>query len=65
MITVNGRASEWREGMTVQSLLNEKKYTFKLMIVKINGNIIPKNQYADYQINDNDLVEAIHLMSGG
>lgn len=65
MITVNKRETEWHEGMTVQSLLDEKKYSFKLIIVKINGNVIPTKEYASYPIHDGDNVDVIHLISGG
>ncbi len=65
VITVNKRDSEWWEGMTVRSLLDAKKYSFKLIFVKINGKLVPRNEYDTYPIHDGDQVEAIHLMSGG
>ena len=65
MITLNKQKSEWHEGMTVQSLLDEKKYTFRMIVVKINGKVIPKKEYATYPIHDGDNVDAIHLISGG
>jgi sulfur carrier protein len=65
LITVNKRETEWHEGMTVQELLDMKNYTFKMIVVKVNGNVVPKKKYDTYEIHDGDNVDAIHLISGG
>lgn len=65
MIKVNGRDFEWREDMTVTSLLALKNYTFSKIIVKVNGVYIPKEHYAETPIQDGDEVKAIHLLAGG
>lgn len=51
--------------ITVEKLLELKKYSFRLRIVKINGRIIDRNSYAREIINDGDTVQVIYLMSGG
>lgn len=53
------------ESITVERLLDLKKYTFKLRIVKINGRIIDRDGYGEEVINDGDTVQVIYLMSGG
>ncbi|KAB3526760.1 sulfur carrier protein ThiS [Alkaliphilus serpentinus] len=65
MIKVNTKDFEWEEGLTVQRLLDKKKYTFTKIIVKINGNIINKEDYDSTIINDGDDVKVIHLLAGG
>jgi len=50
---------------SVQDLLNLKKYSFKLLVVKINGTLIPKTEYASATVKDGDDVMILHLMSGG
>lgn len=65
MIKVNGRDFEWEEGLTVEKLLEKKRYTFHRIIVKINGEIIPKEKYATTEIKDGDDVKAIHIFGGG
>ena len=65
MITVNGKETEWHEGMTVADLLKAKKYSFPLIIITINGNIVPKAKYPDTKIPDGAEVKANHLISGG
>lgn len=51
--------------MTVQDLLDRKKFTFKLIVVKINDKLIKRDQYDKAVIRDGDNVMVIHLVSGG
>jgi thiamine biosynthesis protein ThiS len=51
--------------MTIQQLLNAKKFTFKMLIIKVNGNIIKKDEYETTTIHEEDKVDVIHLISGG
>ena len=41
MIKVNGRDKEWEKNLTVDLLLEKCKYTFPLIMVKLNGKYIP------------------------
>jgi len=65
MIKVNGRDFEWEEGLTVEKLLEKKRYIFPKIIVKINGSLIKKEEWANTIINDGDDVKAIHVFAGG
>ncbi|WP_432666146.1 sulfur carrier protein ThiS [Wukongibacter baidiensis] len=65
MIKVNGRDFEWEEGLTIEKLLEKKRYTFPKIIVKINGVLIKKEQWGNTIINDGDDVKAIHIFAGG
>jgi thiamine biosynthesis protein ThiS len=51
--------------ITVSNLLELKRYTFKLRIVKINGRLLSRDSYDEEIINDGDDVQVIYLMSGG
>jgi thiamine biosynthesis protein ThiS len=53
------------ESITVEKLLELKRYTFRLRIVKINGRLIDRDSYGEEVINDGDTVQVIYLMSGG
>ena len=53
------------ESITVEKLLEMKRYTFRLRIVKVNGRIIDRDTYAREMIHDGDTVQVIYLMSGG
>ena len=65
MIKVNGRDKEWEKKLTVSLLLKKCKYTFPLIMVKINGKYIPKEEYKDTAIMDADDVQVIHSIAGG
>ena len=51
--------------VTVERLLELRKYTFRLGLVKINGRIIDRDSYVREMIHDGDTVQVIYLMSGG
>jgi sulfur carrier protein len=53
------------ESISVRELLSMMKFTFPLIIVKINGRLVKKEDYERVFIGDGDAVEAIHLISGG
>jgi thiamine biosynthesis protein ThiS len=65
MITVNGDALPWHEGMTVRDVLTARNYTFRMLVVRVNGTVIPKTSFDSAVIPDNALVDVIHLISGG
>jgi thiamine biosynthesis protein ThiS len=65
-ITLNNRKTNFEaEAITVTELFSQMKYNFPMIIVKINGRLIKKDQYDQISIQDGDNVEAIHLISGG
>ena len=64
-ITVNENIVEWHENLTVTELLKIMKYTFPMLIVKVDGEIVKKNQYGLFLIPEDADVKVIHLMSGG
>ncbi|MDR1965357.1 MAG: sulfur carrier protein ThiS [Synergistaceae bacterium] len=66
MIKVNGDELDWREGMTVQDVLDEKKFSFPLVSVWINGEPVQRRgEYAITPVPDGVEIEVIHMMSGG
>jgi sulfur carrier protein len=65
MIKVNGDPLEWRKGMTVQDILDAKKYKFPMLIVTIQGEHVTKEQYAATVVSDGADVKVIHMLSGG
>lgn len=65
-ITLNSEPMTVEGGsITVERLLELKKYTFRLRTVKINGRIIDRDRYGEEMIHDGDIVQVIYLMSGG
>jgi thiamine biosynthesis protein ThiS len=65
-ITLNNNP-EILEGdtLTVNQLLKLKNFTFKMLIIKINGTLVQKGDYETTAIRDGDDVSVLHLISGG
>jgi sulfur carrier protein len=51
--------------MSVRELLSVKNFTFKLLVIKINGTLIKKTDYETARIHEGDEVHVLHLISGG
>ncbi|MFZ2340134.1 MAG: sulfur carrier protein ThiS [Bacteroidales bacterium] len=65
-ILLNNREEEFEaDSMTVSSMLEIRKFTFRMRIVKINGELIPRDKYKSTLIHDGDNVQMLYLMSGG
>jgi sulfur carrier protein len=67
MVIILNNKSEFFEGeeLTVNELLKKKKFTFKMLIIKINGQLIKKSDYDTTFVKDADDVMVLHLISGG
>jgi thiamine biosynthesis protein ThiS len=53
------------DSMTVNELLKIKNFTFKMLVIKINGTLIKKTDYETAEIHEGDEVHVLHLISGG
>jgi len=51
--------------LTINELLKLKKYTFKMLVIKINGIMVKKTEYETATVKDGDDVMVLHLISGG
>lgn len=64
-ITVNGQQMDFRSGMTVLALLEDKGLNPATVVVELNGRIIPGDAFAEAQINDDDTLEILGFVGGG
>jgi thiamine biosynthesis protein ThiS len=64
-ITVNGRTVPWEEGMTVQRVLEVMNYTFRMLVIKVDGRLVKRHDYASSQVPRGAEVKVIHLVAGG
>ncbi|MCK5345942.1 MAG: sulfur carrier protein ThiS [Candidatus Heimdallarchaeota archaeon] len=64
-IVVNGKTVPYVHDETVSDLLKRIKYTFPLIIVKINGTLIRKKEYDHTFIPDRATIDVVHMISGG
>ncbi|HOW26262.1 MAG TPA: sulfur carrier protein ThiS [Bacteroidales bacterium] len=51
--------------LTINELLRYKNFTFRLLVIKINGKLIRKEEYDTAVVRDGDNVVVMHLVSGG
>jgi len=61
----NNPAVFTQPSLTVSQLLTERNYTFKMLVIKINGTLVKKSEYETAAIRDGDDVSVLHLISGG
>jgi sulfur carrier protein len=65
-ITLNNNPEHFeKETMTVSDLLSVKNFTFKMLVIKINDKLVPKDEYMQTLVKDGDEVMVLHLISGG
>lgn len=65
MIQVNGDPLEWTDGMTVRDILTLKRFTFPMLVITVNDQVVERRQYDSTQVPDGANVKVVHLMSGG
>ena len=65
-ILLNNREEIFEEEpLSVARMIELKKFSFRMRIIKINGALIPKERYETSLIRDGDNVQMLYLMSGG
>jgi sulfur carrier protein len=65
IILNNNPESFGTDKCTVNELLRLKNFTFKMLIIKINGKLVKKDEYDSVLVSDGDDVNILHLISGG
>ena len=65
MIEVNGRKIEWVKDETIKELLKRVRYTFPLVVVKINDKVVLRKNFTETKVPDNSKISVIHMISGG
>lgn len=61
----NNREIFEQDTLSVSQLLEVKHFTFKMLVIKINGKLIKKEEYHSTYISEGDDVMVLHLISGG
>lgn len=65
MILVNGKEVGYEEGMTVKRLLEKMNYTFPMIIVRVNGKLVNREEWETYEVPEGAKVQALHQIAGG
>lgn len=66
-IVINHTAEviENRDTITITELLQHKNFTYKMLIIKLNGNLVKREEGDSVIVSNGDNVQVIHLMTGG
>ena len=65
IILNNNKESFEADTLSITELLALKKFTFKMLIIKINGTLVKQENYSNTFIKEGDDVMVLHLISGG
>lgn len=66
MIRVNDKWDvAWREGITVDDVLEACDFTHHHIVVSVNGVLVPPADYATRTVADGDQVRVVHVIGGG
>lgn len=65
-ITLNAEDETWAEDkLTIRDILARKHWSFPLIIARLNGDLVEREDYATRIVRDGDALELYHLVSGG
>jgi thiamine biosynthesis protein ThiS len=65
-IILNNKEEELAgDNLTITELLKAKNFTFKMLVIKVNGQLVKKSEHNTAIIKDGDDVMVLHLISGG
>ena len=64
-VTINGRPVELPAGTTVAGFITGKGFTAEMVIVELNGVIVPRSDYAATEMRAGDQIEIVHAVGGG
>ncbi len=64
MVRINGENLDV-VGKSVAEYLNSSGYNLMRVAVELNGDIVPKAQYADTVFKDGDSAEVVSFVGGG
>ena len=64
-ITLNGKARDLPDGISVSTLLETLEVDPRRVAVEINLDIVPKSEYAERSIDPGDTIELVSFVGGG
>jgi thiamine biosynthesis protein ThiS len=64
-ITVNGENKEFPLGTTVSELLKSFDFDERYVAVELNRKIVPRTQFSEKLLVENDILEIVTFVGGG
>ncbi len=64
-ISINGKNHTLTEPTSLKQLVSELEFEDKRLAIEVNQAIVPRGEYADFLLKDDDKVEIVHAIGGG
>ncbi|MBL8870610.1 MAG: sulfur carrier protein ThiS [Planctomycetaceae bacterium] len=64
-IVFNGQDRQISAGLTVEQLLQEAAINSRFVAVELNGEILPRDQRNQREVQARDVIEVVTLVGGG
>lgn len=65
-INLNNRIEEFEAtSLSIDEVLQIKNFTFKMLVIKLNKQLIVKENYSKTLLKESDDLQILHLISGG
>ena len=65
-ISLNNQQETFEQDkLTISEILAIKNFTFKMLVIKLNGTLVKKADYPVTEIKDGDELVVVHLVCGG
>ena len=64
-ITVNGENKEFPPGISVSELLKSFDFDERFVAVELNRKIVPRTQFSEKLLVENDILEIVTFVGGG
>jgi len=65
-ITLNNSPELFDENvLSIEEIIKKKNFTFKMLVIKLNGKVVMKNDRSVTKVKDGDDLMILHLVSGG
>jgi len=64
-LIINGETKEFEEGTSLQSVITTLQIEDKVMAAAVNMQIVKKDDWGNFRLNDNDKLELLQFVGGG
>ena len=65
-ILLNNREEHFNANyLTIKEIMDIKSFHFKMLVVRLNDNLVKRELYGETVVKDGDDLKIIHLVSGG
>lgn len=62
---INGKKHDIKPGISISKMLEELNLSEDKVVVEVNINIVPKDKYSTWILNENDTIEVVSFVGGG